>query len=165
MDDIAKRLEEVRVARGWSAREFSLKAGLSAGQLQKLKERGAAHAQSDTLAALARAGGVTLTWLLTGSDAPGAEHADTPAPHDEPQAAPDVALHDSPPATMGQLEGYASTERAARKLAPDLEEWTWQYLRVSNPLLDKRYPITPASLETLARAIAKHAQPPANQKK
>lgn len=164
VDAISKRLEEIRIQRGWSGREFSQRAGVSDGQYQKLKERGAANARSETLAAFAAAAGVSLAWLQTGAGSPsdGVEAVDPPAPADGTQVAPDVPLHDQAPTMMSQIPGYAALERAARKLAADLDEWVWLYLRTAKPLLDSRYPITPASLETLARAIAKHATPPAN---
>lgn len=170
VETIGTRIEIILARTGWTQRELGRRAGIAesspSGLIAKFKKDPHANYEHKTLAGIARAAGVSLRWLERGEGAPGwDEHTDAPSPPDEPQAAPDVALHDRPPATFGMMAGYAALERAARKLAADLDEWVWQYLRVSNPLLDSRYPITPASLATLARAIAQHAQPPANTTK
>ena len=170
VETIADRIRAILTHYGWSQRELARRAGISETHvglmLKKFASDPHANVEKKTLRALAQAAGVSSGWLEEGTGSPSwGDAVDPPAPPDEPQAAPDVALHDRPPATFGMMVGYAALERAARKLAADLDEWVWQYLRVSNPLLDSRYPITPASLATLARAIAQHAQPPANTTK
>lgn len=167
VETIADRIRTILAHYGWSQRELARRASIAETHvglmLRKFASDPNANVEKKTLRALAQAAGVSSAWLEEGEGSPAwGESVDPPAPPEDPQRSPDVPLHDQAPTTMAHLPGYGSLERAARKLAPDLDEWVWQYLRTSNPLLDSRYPITPASLETLARAISKHATPPAN---
>ena len=63
---VVERVRWCAENRAESARQLSLKAGLSAGTVQKILERGGHRVSSDTLHAIARAAGVSPTWLATG---------------------------------------------------------------------------------------------------
>lgn len=132
----------------------------------RFKANPQANYEAKTLAKIADAAKVPLRWLEHGEGEPGWEgesnalelSIEEPG-NDGPADAP---LHDQPPATMAHTADYAAIEHQARKLSPDSDEWIWKYMRVSNPFRDGRYPITPASLATLAEALSKHGIPPAN---
>ena len=70
MDEIARRLEQLREAKGWSGREFSRNAKLGEAQFRQIQVRGGARASTTTLRAFAEAASASLDWLLTGDGAP-----------------------------------------------------------------------------------------------
>jgi transcriptional regulator with XRE-family HTH domain len=163
VDDIARRLDEAREALGWSARQFSRNAGLSEGQFQKIRDRGGAGAETETIEALASAAGLSLRWVLKGEGPREreTEQRDPPTAEEPPQSSPDVPLTDEPFAQYQQIPGYFSMEREARDIDKKAEEWAWQELRVSNPLRDSRVPVTPMLLADLVRVVMRHGRPPA----
>jgi transcriptional regulator with XRE-family HTH domain len=71
--DIAERLSEARGKSGLSARDLSLKAGLTQSVVGQIERRDVANPSATTLGSIARVLGVSVDWLLFGDEvgAPG----------------------------------------------------------------------------------------------
>jgi transcriptional regulator with XRE-family HTH domain len=151
VDDIARRLEQLREAKGWSGREFSRNARLGEAQFRQIQVRGGARASTGTLRAFAEAAGASLDWLLTGD---GSAFA-TPPNHD---ARTPVESVDSP-RSFSDFPRYTELEKAARKMDPDIPEWVWPLVRAANPLwIGARGP-TAANMVAFARIVMEHGDP------
>lgn len=135
VDEIARRLEEVRVKRGWSAREFSRLAGVSENQFTKLMERGGAGASIEVVAAFARVAEVPLDELLGRT----------------------VGTSGDEPA-WANLPGYRESERQLRTEAPhrysEAVYMKGRRLRGVRPL---ELPVTVAALRRLLTWIEENA--------
>lgn len=169
---IGTRIQEILDHYEWSGRELDRRAEITPGHSLALVREFAANPdhsiQTKTLRAIARGAKVSLSWLQHGLGEPGwgERHENSEEPSaTPPEGAPGPPLHDNPPATVVHLANYDAIERVAKRGERDIDQWVWDYLRVSNPFRDGRYPLTPASLKTLAKAIAEHGLPPANTKK
>lgn len=125
VDEIAKRLEQLRVERGWSGREFSLRADLSPKQFTKVMERGGAGATSETMAKFARAANVNVHWLLTGEGS-----------RDE------VVAGDVDQPIYGNAPGWSEAERIARAENQDVPGWSFEKSRRHRGLTPPN-PVTP----------------------
>lgn len=151
MDEIARRLEQLREAKGWSGREFSRNAKLGEAQFRQIQVRGGARASTTTLRAFAEAAGASLDWLLTGDGAPFAD-----APHTEPKH---TGGGPHSPHNFSEFPRYAELEKAARKMDPDIPEWVWPLVRSANPLwIGARGP-TAANIAAFARIVMEHGDP------
>lgn len=125
MSTLLERLTAIVKLRGISQRELSKRAGLNPNHvgtlLSRLRKNPDGDIERDTLAALARGGGVSLEWLAEGRDSLDSA---------EPTAHPNLA------ATIGPLGGERrlSAEGAAIVLAMgahtplDLAPETWAIL-------------------------------------
>jgi transcriptional regulator with XRE-family HTH domain len=151
VDEIARRLEQLREAKGWSGREFSRNAKLGEAQFRQIQVRGGARASTTTLRAFAEAASASLDWLLTGDGAPFPDA--TPA---EPKRAGNGP---SSSHNFSEFPRYSELEKAARKMDPDIPEWVWPLVRAANPLwIGARGP-TAANIAAFARIVMEHGDP------
>lgn len=77
MIEFPERLRTLRESRGWSRRETSLRAGLSASMCGQIERGDIACPGTDTVAAFARAFDIDAGWFFT--DAPPPESESQPA--------------------------------------------------------------------------------------
>lgn len=110
--------------RAWSARGLSDAAGLAPAHVGMMKRGDAKDVRADTLAALAKAAGVSVRWLTTGDGAPD---------HDE--SAPSPTYTDDSTPVMENVEGYLAVEAEDRKAHPEVEDEFWLMGRRAGPLM------------------------------
>lgn len=145
VDTVADRLRWVIAQAGGSARALSIKAGKSPNAVQKILERGGS-ANGDTIAALARAAGVSEAWLLTGKGSvedgvvpPGSQ---PPAPLDPPTspivAAPPTPSGESPleRALGAAFDHTRHTVGDLRAVQDALNDGSFQWQRVEGDLVE-----------------------------
>ena len=135
VDEIARRLDAVRVERGWSAREFSRLAGVSENQFTKLMERGGAGAGVEVVAGFAKVAEVPLDGLLGRTVGTGG---------DEP--------------AWANLPGYRESERQLRTEAPHrYSEAVYMRGRRLRGIRPLELPVTVAGLRRLLTWIEENA--------
>lgn len=144
-DPVSERIRHLMELRGWSARQLSIRAGLTESHVTLLLRRGASKAEAATLGKIAAAGDVALEWLLSGD---GAMAEAAPAPRVESSGDP----------KFEDIPGYAESLPVAKRLRPEHPEYIWQTLSAAGPLLTG--PITPAMLADLADVLLKYTVPP-----
>lgn len=132
MKTLADRIRWILEKRDLGQRELARAAGLKdphvAVILHRLEKFPDRKIEADTLAALARAGRVSMRWLATGEGSPD-DAGDVPAPEsDEP--------------TCGNAPGWPDAERDARKEHPDMPPWAFERARRRRNLTTPN-PVTP----------------------
>lgn len=181
METVADRIRWILETRGLSARALSKRAGLADGHVSMiLRGLVGKGVTAETLAQIARAGGVNAGWLATGEgSALDAPH--DPAPYTTPDRPPllihepsEPSMQDVPepsemPETLGQRRDYMRQEAAAkRELAKrdeSVEEWVWPHVRATNNFTLDNSPPGVAMLCELAKFIANYAGPAPVRKK
>lgn len=173
MDTIADRIRWILETRDLSARALSKRAGLADGHVSMiLRGLVGKGVTAETLAQIARAGGVSVQWLATGegqreTDLPSID--DDPAPDAGDTTPPETAEREEMPETLGQRRGYATQEAAAKKeLArrnESVEEWVWPHVRAANNFTLANTAPSVVMLVELAKFIAAHGDPGVRPKK
>lgn len=163
------RLEAILTARGMSQRALGRAAGLDErhvgvlmGRLRNDPNAGVEHR---TLAALARAGGVSLSWLSSGE---GDSGLDTPLESAiVPTSAPELTVEreeqpeysESRFPVFRNMPNWRRIEAGARALAKDVPEWVWSDIRDARPF-QHRQPISSGMIADLANWWLRHMSPP-----
>lgn len=129
-DPIKVRIEQVLALREWSARELSLRAGLSENHVTQILSRGARRLGQETLAKIAAGAGVRVAWLTSGEE-----------PMEVAGASPDAAPVGEDDPCMGNRPGFEAALVGARALRPHHPEYVWRAVRTSDPLMV--IPLTP----------------------
>jgi transcriptional regulator with XRE-family HTH domain len=123
----------------WSGRALSNAAGLKSSAHVGMIVRGTAvDVKVDTLAAIARAAGVSLEWLSTGHGSPSGPE-------------PSVHASDGEEPRMGALPGWTATVDAARALDSTVPDWAFEELANAHPLVTSAP--SPAAVALMARSI------------
>lgn len=140
MDTIAARIRRALEIRGWSARDLSARAGLSASQLgntlARIEKRPDAI-EITTVRKIAGGLGVSTDWLLTGLD--------------------DLAEEALRAPRFGELPGWGQLVADARAITP-APDWVWTTLGESRPILDG--PPTAGLVADLAVVVLRHGHRP-----
>lgn len=155
---VVDRISRLVELSGMSARELSLKAGLSHGAVSWMLRNPKNGVRESTIKAIASATGASAAWLLTGEGAP---FASTDAV-DEPSGDDAVDAHrprSESPSTFGGFPNYAKIEKTARALAPEVPDWAWEATARTHPLWIGKDPPGAQVIADVARLIMKHRSP------
>ncbi len=155
---VVDRIRRLVQLSGTSARELSLKAGLSHGAVSWMLRNPKNGVRESTITALAKATGASAAWLLTGEGEPFGEREGV----DEPSR--DDGLDDRPssasaPSTFGGFPNYAKIEKTARALAPEVPDWAWEATARTHPLWIGKDAPGSQIIADVARLIMKHRTP------
>lgn len=156
MSTVSDRIREILARKEWSARRLSVESKLTPTHVSQIIRKFDAWKPGDddprvetgTLREIARAGGVSASWLITGEGSP-------EPTQDEPSADPgdhDVGQDADP--VLRNLPGYDKLLRSAQTLAPEIPRKLWDYLGTTRPWLTGR--LTPGALVDLAKVVWKH---------
>jgi len=152
-----QRIRWLLAARGLSARELSLKAGVGESYVGQV-ERGETgeNMQRKTAAKIARATGVSAEWVMSGQEPPDGsgptpETLAVDPPHRDPPAS----------ATFGALANWPELVAAARGLDPLIPDWVFE--RLGSTYAWIRGPVTAAVVVDCARVAWKHEPPPSGR--
>lgn len=144
IDAICKRMG---ISQRELARRAKLKNDTDVGVMVLRRKRDPeAKLDADALHAIARVGGVTVEWLLTGEDLPLVD--------------PPSTAH-LPSHTQGALERHPNIDallEAAKTLEPNVTEWAWRQTLAVGPSL--RGAPTARSIADLAKYIMQHESDP-----
>lgn len=154
MSTLADRYKIILERTGMSSYELAKKSGLSGANISNAIRRNADRTDIHTIRAVARAAGVSESWLATGEGEPTLtlEPTDPPAPR---EIRTRTDHDDSPvPECLGDFKGYAAQEAKARKiLGAEVEDWVWPHIRNSNMLSLADHAPNITMLLALARAL------------
>jgi transcriptional regulator with XRE-family HTH domain len=156
---LSDRVRERREELGLTQAELSAASGVGQSSIARIESGDTPDPRGHTLAKIAAALRVSSAWLQ------GEEGADPPPRDGGTQRVPDVVVSDINPPTFGHIAGWDALEKSARKKAPDIDQWVWDELRVSNPLFTTNISLTIPLVVHLARVIAEHGVHPAARKK
>jgi hypothetical protein len=158
---LAERYKIILELTGMGPHELSKKAGLSGANIGNAIRRNADRTDIRTIRAIARAAGVSESWLATGEGEPVLTLTPTDPP--TPSEVRVRVERDEPvPECLGDFKGYEAQEKRARKaLGGEVDEWVWPHIRNTNMLSTANRPPPVAMLMALARALHEFGDPSA----
>lgn len=147
MTTVADRLESLLEMKGWSQSELSERAGLARSHVNRIIKHPDRPTQTDTLAAIAHAAGVSLVWLSKGQGSPDA---------DDSARSPSTTESSVP--HMVNAIGFDDALTEAKRRHPEVSEETWEAVGRAG-LYDERSIVQAEDLIGLARIREQMADP------
>lgn len=152
-ETIGDRIAWICAYRGITESELARRAGLTRNHLsstiRSARDGDPKDLQSGNAAKVAKAGGVSLEWLITGDGSPVAANQDLP--------------DDFAPPRFDALRNWKELLASAKLMKPHIPAWAWDAVARGNPALTATP--TPAMIAGLAQVFFENLPPPKTTEK